>query len=93
MAEQDRVKQLGRLLGAAGRAHHAEFGGPNPGWPEWYAAHVHPEISEHVGFEPTVDEVADWLREADERHRSEAPDKPWPQYYAALILESHADSG
>ena len=89
MVDQDKVRQLARLLGSAGRAHHAEFGGPNPGWPEWYAAHVHPDIAEHVGFEPTVDQVADWLREADERHRLEAPDDPWPQFYATHILESH----
>ena len=67
-----------------------EFGGPNPGWPEWYAAYVHPAIFEHVGFEPTVAEVADWLREADERHRAEAPNENWPRYYAQLILDQHA---
>jgi hypothetical protein len=42
-----------------------------------------------VGFEPTVEEVADWLRSADERHRTEAPDEPWPQFYATLILDAH----
>lgn len=90
MADQVSIRRLGRLLGAAGRAHHAEFGGPNPGWPEWYAAHVHSQIAEHVGFEPSPEELADWLREADERHRSEAPDAGWPQFYAELILDSYA---
>lgn len=92
MADEDRVRQLSRLLGRAGRAHHAEFGGPNPGWPEWYAAQVHPEIAVHLGHEPRVQELAEWLREADERHRREAPDESWPQFYARLFLESHSAS-
>lgn len=91
MVDQDRVRRLARLLGAAGRAHHAEVGGPNSNWPSWYAARVHPDIAEHVGFEPTIDQVAEWLSEADERHRAEAPDEPWPQFYATYILDSYAE--
>jgi hypothetical protein len=90
MPGDDKVTQLGRLLGRAGRGHHLEVGGPSPVWPEWYAAHVHPEIAQYLGYEPTVEEVADWLREADERHRAEAPDQSWPQFYARLFLESHS---
>ena len=88
MADEDLVRQFGRLLGSAGRAHHAEVGGPNPGWPEWYAAFVQPSIAEHVGFEPTTEQVADWLRKADEAHRAESPDSPWPAFYARWILDS-----
>ncbi len=87
MVDQDRIRQFGRLLGSAGRAHHAEFGGPNPGWSEWYAAFIHPTVAEHVGFEPTVEQVAEWLRRADEAHRANAPDDSWPQFYARWILE------
>lgn len=90
MVDEDRARKLSRLLGRAGRAHHAEFGGPNPGWPEWYAEHIHPEVSAHLGHEPTVHELADWLREADERHLRQASDEPWPQFYARLFLESHS---
>ena len=86
MTEDDRVRQFGRLLGGAGRAHHEVFGGPNPGWPQWYAEHLHPDIAEHVGHQPTVEEIADWLQRADEQHRAEAADRPWPYYYAELIL-------
>ena len=88
MEDDERVIALGRLLASAGRAHHAEFGGPNDGWPEWYAAQVHPAIHEYVDSEPSVDEVAEWLREADVRHRAGAPDERWPRYYARVILES-----
>ena len=88
MVDHDRARGLARVLAAAGRAHHAEFGGPHLEWPEWYAAFVHPSIGEFVGFEPAVDEVADWLRQADEDHRAQAPDDPWPPFYARWILEN-----
>ncbi len=51
MVDQNTVDRLDGLLRSAARVHHAEFGGPNPGWPEWYAAYIQPEI------EP----IADWL--------------------------------
>ncbi|MGA7271614.1 MAG: hypothetical protein WB239_11125 [Acidimicrobiia bacterium] len=88
MIDPDRVKQLSRLLRAAGRAHHAEVGGPSPTWSQWYADFIHPDIAEHLGFEPSVEQVAAWLRAADEQHRAEAPDEFWPNYYARFILES-----
>jgi len=88
MVDEQTVRELSRLLGAAGRAHHQAVGGPNPGWPEWYASQVHPEIARYVGFEPTVDQVAEWLREAEARHREDAPEDRWPAYYARWILES-----
>jgi hypothetical protein len=91
MADQDQIRQLGRLLGAAARDHHEAHGaGPAPQWAEWYAARIEGEIGEHVGFEPTVDQVTEWLKEADRRYRSERPDVKWPYFYAELILDSLA---
>ena len=88
MVDQDKVDRLDKLLRSAARAHHAEFGGPNPGWPEWYAEFIHPEIGGIVGFEPTIEQVADWLRDVDELQRTEAPNDFWPPFYARWILES-----
>jgi hypothetical protein len=91
MADHDRVTQLGRLLGAVARDHHeAHGGGPSPGWADWYAARLHGEIGSFVGYEPTVDEITSWLLEADEKYEAEAPQTPWPFYYAELILDSLA---
>jgi hypothetical protein len=88
MATPEQTKDLTRLLGSAGRAHHEAFGGPNPEWPEWYATFlVDNGISTHVGFDPDVEVVADWLCRADEQHRSEASEERWPPYYAALIFD------
>lgn len=88
MVDEEKVQQLDKLLRSAARAHHAEFGGPNPGWPEWYAEYVQPHIGEMVGFEPTVEQVAEWLKRADELQRADAPDDHWPPFYARWIVES-----
>ena len=94
MADQDQVTQLGRLLGAAARDHHEEHGGePAPNWADWYANWLVGKIDAHVGFEPTVEEITEWLVEADRRYRSEEPDIKWPYFYAELILDSLAPSG
>jgi hypothetical protein len=88
MDHEETEHQLSRLLGAAGRAHHAAVGGPSPAWAEWYAAFVQPDIGVFVGFEPSVEQVADWLRLADDAHRTEAPDERWPRFYARWILRA-----
>lgn len=91
MADRDKVTQLGRLLGAVADKHHeAHGGGPSPGWADWYAVRLQGEIGSFVGYEPTVDEITGWLREADEKYRAEELDTPWPYFYAELILDSFA---
>jgi hypothetical protein len=91
MADQDAIRQLGRLLGAAARDHHQEHGGgPAPNWADWYAGWLVGKIDPYVGFEPNVDQVKEWLQEADERFHSEDPDTKWPYFYAELIIDSFA---
>ncbi|MGH8871207.1 MAG: hypothetical protein ACRDWS_04455 [Acidimicrobiia bacterium] len=90
MADRDKVTQLGRLLGAVARDHHEATGGESPRWAEWYAARLRGDIDSFVGFEPTADQIAGWLRQADEMYRAEKPEKPWPYFYAELILDSMA---
>lgn len=91
MADQDTIRQLGRLLGAAARDHHEEHGGgPAPGWADWYAGWLVGKIDTYVGFQPTQEQITDWLKEADERFHSEQPETKWPYFYAELILDSLA---
>lgn len=95
MATPEEIKDLTRLLGAAGRAHHEAFGGPNAGWPEWYAAFlIDNDLESRVGFKLELDQVVGWLKEADEKHRAEASEERWPAYYADLIFSwiDNADS-
>lgn len=88
MADAEQVHQLGRLIGGAGRAHHDAVGGPNTGWAHWYANHLVGAIDEHVGFSPSVDEIAEWLTAADKSHRANAPEERWPYYYAQFIFDT-----
>jgi hypothetical protein len=90
MADQDQVTQLRHLLAQTARDHHEAHGSdPSPGWAEWYATRLQPEMGSFVGFEPTVEEIGAWLKEADEKYRAEDdPEEHWPAYYAELILDS-----
>jgi hypothetical protein len=89
MADQEHVRDLGRLLGAAARAHHEEHGsGPAPRWAGWYAEWLEGKLTPHLGFEPDVEQIEAWLSEADERFQAEKPEKKWPYFYAELILDS-----
>jgi hypothetical protein len=94
MAERQKVTELGRLFGAVARSHHEETGGENPNWASWYAGRLEGQIDSLVGFSPEADQIEAWLVEADQRYRAEAPDVPWPYFYAEMILNSvAADSG
>ena len=92
MADQDQVTQLRHLLAQTAREHHEAHGSdPSPRWAEWYATRLQPEMASFVGFEPTIQEIAAWLQEADEKYRAENdPEQHWPAYYAELILDSLA---
>ena len=94
MADQDTITQLARLLGSAASAHHEEHGAdPAPAWADWYAGWLDGKIDEYVGFEPTVEQIAAWLKDADRRYRAEEPDIKWPYFYSELILDELAPSG
>ena len=90
MADRDKVTELGRLLGKVANEHHEATGGASPGWAEWYAARLEGEIDSYVGFEPSVADLSEGLRSADEKYRESEPGIPWPYFYAELILDSMA---
>jgi len=90
MADRDKVTELGRLLGAVATEHHEATGGVSTRWAEWYAARLQGEIDSYVGFEPSADDITEWLRAANEKYRESEPDIPWPYFYAELILDSMA---
>jgi hypothetical protein len=92
MADQEQVTQLRHLLAQTAREHHEAHGtDPSPQWAAWYATRLQPEMGSFVGFEPTVEEISAWLRDADEKYRAEDdPEEHWPAYYAELILDSVA---
>ncbi len=82
-----RQNDLRHLFGAAGRAHHAVYGGPNPGWARWYAEWMYGQLLPLLESDPSVDTVEAWLVLADERIRSETLEGSWPGHYAGWFLE------
>ena len=87
MDVQSRQHELRHLLGSTGRAHHAVYGGPNPGWARWYAEHAYGQSLRLLASDPSVDTLEAWLIRADERYRGEESDGSWPGSYAAWLIE------
>ena len=87
MEEGTRHRELRHLFGAAARAHHAVYGGPNPGWPRWYAEWMYGELLKILEWDPSVDTVVEWLIEADRKYTEEEPEGSWPSHYADWFLD------
>ena len=79
-------RDLRHLFAAAGRAHHAVFGGPNEGWARWYAEWMYGEALKILTSDPSIEQVETWLVDADARYRSEEPEGTWPGNYADWFL-------
>ena len=82
---------LRHLYGAAARAHHAVYGGPNPGWPRWYAEWMYGQMLELLDSDPSVDELEAWMVSLDARYTDEHPKGSWPSHYADWTLTWDAD--
>ena len=89
---EERVDDLRKLFAETARAHHQATGGVNPGWANWYAGYLEPRIGNHLGTDLPRDTLAAWLTEADEAQRSQAPDTPWPAYYAQFFLDKAGEA-
>lgn len=87
MTDPVRTAALSDLLETAAAAHHDVTGGPDHDWAGWYAEFVAGEIEGVLGFEPGTDQLARWLTAAAAKHRVEAADRPWPEYYAEVIMD------
>ncbi len=90
MIDESEHRGLRRLLVSAARAHHEAMGAANDDWATWYAEHLHGDVDEFVGFSPSVESIAGWLRAADAEHRTADPDGRWPPFYARYIIEEQA---
>ncbi len=71
---------------AAARAHHEATGGVNPQWAEWYAEHLIDDVNDTLDSHMGIDELAEWLVEADRRYRGEDQELSWPKAYASWLL-------
>jgi hypothetical protein len=82
MSEASQRTDLRHLFGSTARAHHAVYGGPNPGWPRWYAEWMYGQMLVLLDSDPNVDELEAWLIVLDARYSDEQPEGSWPGHYA-----------
>lgn len=83
--------ELAAVLERTGRRHHQAFiesDGADAEWASWYAASLQTEVWDGFGRLPTRSELVHLLIAAERRHGADAPDEPWPAYYADYILEN-----
>jgi hypothetical protein len=85
--DEQRLTDLRHLMKATAQAHHAVYGGPNEGWPRWYAEWMYGQLLDLLDDDPSVDQLEQWLRQADARYTAEGPEGTWPGHYARWILE------
>jgi hypothetical protein len=83
-----RAAELARLLEETSRAHHLEYSGEHLEWADWYAERLAGVVEPLFDHQPSVGELSDWLTRADRLHRKEAPDQPWPEYFASAIIQT-----
>lgn len=89
MVASDHFDEIVAYLVATARAHHAATGGVNPEWARWYAEHLVDDLNSVLSSDIEVDELADWLAEADHRFRREPQTSSWPKAYATRLIEEY----
>ena len=90
--ETDQAPAVARLLHEAGEAHHVVYRiteGDDPDWASWYADWLLDlsELPELLGARPVRSHLVHALVELDRRYAEEGPDEPWPDWYAAGLVE------
>jgi hypothetical protein len=88
----DRSERIAALLHEAGETHHRVYrivDGVDPDWASWYADWLLElsELPQLLGSTPVRSELVWLLVGLDKDHVRDAPDAPWPQWYAQRIVE------
>lgn len=86
MTASDQFDEIVGELVATARAHHEATGGENPQWARWYAEHLIEDLNSSLGSEMDVEELEEWLIDADRRYRGEPQTRSWPKAYAGWLL-------
>jgi hypothetical protein len=89
MADIDRISGL---LHEAGETHHQVFritDGADPDWASWYSDWLVnlSEVSTLLGTKPVRSELTYMLVRLDRDYTDQAPDEPWPQWYATRLAD------
>jgi hypothetical protein len=89
MADIDRISEL---LHEAGETHHQVFritDGADPDWASWYSDWLVnlSELSKLLGTKPVRSELTYMLVGLDREYTDQAPEEPWPRWYAARLAD------
>ncbi len=89
-SESSQVEELAQLLMTTGHAHHEAFiatDGFDPDWAIWYANHVVDQVNSLLGTELSRAEFVYELIGLSREQPANAPDVPWPEYYASRLVD------
>jgi hypothetical protein len=94
----DESVRVAALLHEAGETHHVVYrivDGDDPDWASWYAQWLLDlsELPQILGTTPVRSELVWMLVSLDKEYTTASPDVPWPQWYAARIVEHFATLG
>ncbi len=83
------VDELAQLLITTGNSHHEAFietEGFDPDWAIWYADHALDQVNSQLGTTPSRAELIYELVGLSRTQPTDAPDTPWPEYYASSLV-------
>ena len=88
----DTITRVAALLHEAGETHHVVYrivDGDDSDWASWYADWLRnlSELPEVLGSKPVRSELVWLLVSLDKEYTATSPDTPWPQWYAARMLD------
>ena len=88
----DTQSKISALLHEAGETHHVVFritDGEDPDWASWYSEWLvlHSELPGLLGTTPVRSELTYMLVKLDRDYGAESPSEPWPDWYAARLVE------
>lgn len=89
----DSQGQIADLLIETSQEHHKAFiedDGADPEWPLWYSDYMMGKIQPILGTTEDIltrSELVYLLVAMDKKHRAEAPEAHWPDYYAQFLVE------
>ncbi len=90
MSGERQTAELVALLKQTGEAHHQAFAatdGEDEDWAIWYADYLHDRLMPFLAAPIERSRIVCCLMATAEEHETADPDAPWPEFYAARILE------
>ncbi len=88
MKLDEKREAIVQILQETAAAHHAAFietDGLDPEWPLWYAENLKDKLPPLLETDLTISEITYLMVHLSKLQASEAPDEPWPSFYARYL--------